>query len=110
MERALYTVPMDRIAEATRAIGRKLKTARLGAGRTLADVAARAGLSEGFLSKLERGQAAASIANLIQLTDALGLGLAELFAGSAGAPAKTRISVYRGSDDTPPEVAATGYR
>jgi quercetin dioxygenase-like cupin family protein len=82
----------------------------LGAGRTLADVAARAGLSEGFLSKLERGQAAASIANLIQLTDALGLGLAELFAGSAGAPAKTRISVYRGSDDTLQEVAATGYR
>jgi transcriptional regulator with XRE-family HTH domain len=100
---------MDRIARATLDIGRRLRAARSGAGLTLADVAARAGVSEGFLSKLERGQATASIANLIQLTDALGLGLHELFAGP-DAPAKTRVAVHRADHDGFEEVAASGYR
>jgi transcriptional regulator with XRE-family HTH domain len=99
---------MDKVAEATRDIGRRLRAARQGAGLTLAGTAARAGISEGFLSKLERGQTAASIANLIQLTDALGLGLHELFA-SAGAPALTRVAVHRGDEGELEEVAATGY-
>ncbi len=99
---------MDRIARATQEIGQRLRSARSGAGRTLAEVAAKAGVSEGFLSKLERGQAAASIANLIQLADALGLGLHELFANDA-APAKTRLAVHR-ADGEHEEVAATGYR
>ena len=50
---------MDRIARATEEIGRRLRNARNGSGRTLADVAAKSGVSEGFLSKLERGQVAA---------------------------------------------------
>src|SRR3954469_1930842 len=99
---------MDKIAETTRDIGRRLRAARLGAGLTLAGTAAKAGVSEGFLSKLERGQTAASIANLIQLTEALGLGLHELFA-SDGAPARTRVVVHRGDAGKLEEVAATGY-
>ena len=100
---------MDRITQATQDIGRRLRAARTGAGLTLADVAERASVSQGFLSKLERGQTAASIANLIQLTDVLGLGLHELFAGD-GAPAKTRVAVHRARNDELEEVAATGYR
>lgn len=100
---------MDKVARATQDIGRRLRAARSGAGMTLAAVARRAGVSEGFLSKLERGQAAASIANLIQLTDVLGLGLHELFP-SDGAPAKTRVAVHRAGDGTLQDVAATGYR
>ena len=99
---------MDRIGEATRDIGRRLRAARQGAGLTLAETATRAGLSEGFLSKLERGQTAASIANLIQLTEALGLGLHELFA-SDSAPARTRVVVHRGDEGKLEAVAATGY-
>lgn len=102
---------MDKIAQTTRDIGHRLRAARLGAALTLASVARQAGVSEGFLSKLERGQAAASIANLIQLADALGLGLHELFP-SESAPAKTRVAVHRadvGEGDLQ-EVAATGYR
>lgn len=101
--------PIDRIAQATQDIGSRLRSARAGAGLTLADVAARAGISEGFLSKLERGQAAASIANLIQLTDTLGLGLHELFS-STSAPAKTKVAVHRAQHDKLAEIAATGYR
>jgi transcriptional regulator with XRE-family HTH domain len=100
---------MDRIAQATRDIGRRLRAARTGAGMTLSDVAGRVGVSQGFLSKLERGQAAASIANLIQLTDALGLGLHELFAADR-APARTRVAVHRAGPRTLQEVAASGYR
>jgi transcriptional regulator with XRE-family HTH domain len=101
---------MDRLGQVTLAIGHKLRTARLGAGLTLAEVAARAGVSEGFLSKLERGEVAASIANLIQLVDVLGLGLGELFGAMAGAPARTRVSVYRGGEQALRDVDATGYR
>lgn len=100
---------MDRIARATQEIGRRLRAARTNGGLTLAEVAERSGLSQGFLSKLERGQAAASIANLIQLADVLGLGLLELFAGHA-ARARTRVSVHRGLSEALREVRATGYR
>ncbi|MBN9541739.1 MAG: hypothetical protein BGN99_20445 [Alphaproteobacteria bacterium 65-37] len=102
---------MDKIAQTTRDIGHRLRAARLGAGLTLASVARQAGVSEGFLSKLERGQATASIANLIQLADALALGLHELFP-SETAPAKTRVAVHRADVDVGDlqEVAATGYR
>ncbi|MDP3162872.1 MAG: XRE family transcriptional regulator [Reyranella sp.] len=100
---------MDKVARATHEIGQRLRGARNGAGRTLAEVAAKAGVSEGFLSKLERGQAAASIANLIQLTDALGLGLHELFAGP-NTPARTRVAVHRAGHDAAGEVVASGYR
>ena len=99
---------MDKVAETTRDIGRRLRAARQGAGLTLAETAVRAGISEGFLSKLERGQTAASIANLIQLTEVLRLGLHELFA-TDGAPARTRVVVHRGDGGTLDEVAASGY-
>ena len=99
---------MDRVAKATLEIGRRLRGARQGAGLTLAETAATAGVSEGFLSKLERGQTAASIANLIQLTEALGLGLHELFSAE-DAPARTRVVVHRGDAGKLEEVAATGY-
>lgn len=100
---------MDKIARTTRDIGLRLRAARTGAGLTLAHVASRAGVSEGFLSKLERGQAAASIANLIQLAEVLGLGMHELFPNE-GAPALTRVAVHRADSGNLEEVAATGYR
>ncbi len=100
---------MDKIARTTRDIGLRLRAARTGAGLTLAHVAGRAGVSEGFLSKLERGQAAASIANLIQLAEVLGLGMHELFPNE-GAPAMTRVAVHRADSGHLEEVAATGYR
>ncbi len=100
---------MDKIARTTRDIGLRLRAARTGAGLTLAHVASRAGVSEGFLSKLERAQAAASIANLIQLAEVLGLGMHELFPNE-GAPAMTRVAVHRADSGNLEEVAATGYR
>ena len=40
---------MDKVAQATQEIGRRLRSARTGAGLTLASVARQAGLSEGFI-------------------------------------------------------------
>lgn len=98
----------DRIDSVTREIGRRLRAARAAAGLTLTDIAGRAELSEGFISRLERGQASASIANLVRLADVLGLGLHELFANPA-APARTEVAVHRASDE-PEEVTSAGYR
>src|SRR5437588_3494970 len=46
---------------------------------TLRVVAKRAGLSESFLSQVERGQSSASIASLRRIADALGVTMADLF-------------------------------
>jgi transcriptional regulator with XRE-family HTH domain len=99
---------MDKIDRTKREIGNRLRSARIGAGVTLASVARQAGLSESFLSRLERGEAVASIANLVQLAEVLGLGLHELFQ-SASAPARTRVAVHRAQGGLE-DVAATGYR
>jgi len=99
---------MGKVEQTAREVGRRLRSARVGAGLTLADVAGRAGVSEGFLSKLERGHSNASIASLLQLTDVVGLGLDELFGGGAR-PARTRVSIHRGKAPEFQEVVATGY-
>lgn len=101
---------MKRLAQVALAIGQRLKTARLAARLTLAEVAKRAALSEGFLSRLERGEVSASIANLVQLADVLGLHLGELFGAAAGAQGPTRVAAYRSGDATLREIPATGYR
>lgn len=99
----------DRIDSVTLELGRRLRAARAAAGLTLANLAGRTELSEGFLSRLERGRASASIANLIRLADALGLGLHELFANPA-APARTEVAVHRRDGDGPAEMTSSGYR
>ena len=100
---------MDQIATKTAEIGKRLRAARISAGQTLSDIANRSGLSESFLSKLERGLSSASIANLIQLTDILGLSLQDLFDGDAGAQ-KTKVSVHRTKESLPQAIDTSGYR
>jgi transcriptional regulator with XRE-family HTH domain len=60
-------------------IGNRLRRARQLRGSRLKDVADRAGLSESYLSQLERGRTRGSIAALKRLTQALGMTMAELF-------------------------------
>jgi quercetin dioxygenase-like cupin family protein len=98
-----------RAEDTSQDVGRRLRSARVGAGRTLAELAKRTALSEGFLSKLERGQATSSIANLIRITEVLGLGMHELFVPDA-TPAQTTAVVHRAADAMMAEVKTTGYR
>lgn len=65
-------------------IGDQLKAARMARRKTLAEVADSAGLTKGFLSKIERDQARASVASLIRICDTLGLSVGELFNAPAG--------------------------
>jgi DNA-binding XRE family transcriptional regulator len=52
-------------------VGHRLRRVRLARRRTLRDVASHAGISEGFLSQIERGRANASIATLRRIANEL---------------------------------------
>jgi transcriptional regulator with XRE-family HTH domain len=60
-------------------VGERLRTLRQFRRYTLQSVAARSGLSESFLSQVERGRSNASIASLKRIADALGVSMADLF-------------------------------
>lgn len=65
-------------------IGARLKAARLARRMTLSEVALSSGLTKGFLSKLERDLANASVASLIRLCNVLEIPIASLFEASSG--------------------------
>ncbi|MCY7412703.1 MAG: helix-turn-helix domain-containing protein [Salinibacterium sp.] len=60
-------------------IGARLRAARLARGLTLEAVGAAAGISQGFVSKLERDQVSPSVASLVAICQAVGLKVGELF-------------------------------
>ena len=65
-------------------IGGQLRAARLAARLSMAEVAERAGLTKGFVSKLERDLANVSVASLIRLCDALDISVGSLFQAPKG--------------------------
>ena len=73
----------DSLPEGTR-IGAQLKAARLAARMSMAEVAEQAGLTKGFVSKLERDLVNVSVASLIRLCDALGISVGSLFQAPTG--------------------------
>ena len=60
-------------------IGARLRAARQAAGLTLAVVAEQAGLTKGFLSRLERDEVSPSVASLVTVCGVLGIGVGQLF-------------------------------
>jgi transcriptional regulator with XRE-family HTH domain len=60
-------------------VGVRLRQVRRARRRTLREVAQAAGISESFLSQLERGRANTSVATLRRVAGALGLGIGDLF-------------------------------
>jgi len=77
-------------------VGERLRSIRHHRRCTLRTVAERSGLSESFLSQVERGRSNASIASLRRIADALGVSVSDLFE-PAGPP---RPRVLR-RDDRP---------
>lgn len=65
-------------------LGAQLRAARLAARMSMAEVAEQAGLTKGFVSKLERDLANVSVASLIRLCDALGISVGSLFQAPKG--------------------------
>ena len=60
-------------------VGERLRAIRRSRRCTLRTVADRSGLSESFLSQVERGRSSASIASLRRIAEALGVSIADLF-------------------------------
>ena len=60
-------------------VGVRLRSARRRRGITLAELARRCGVSESFLSQVERGRTNASISSLRSIAGALGLTMGDLF-------------------------------
>jgi transcriptional regulator with XRE-family HTH domain len=60
-------------------VGERLRSIRQSRRCTLREVADRAGVSESFLSQVERGRSSASIASLRRIAGALGVTVADLF-------------------------------
>jgi len=77
----------DAVAEVD--VGERLRDIRSLRRATLRTIAERAGVSESFLSQVERGRASASIASLRRIAGALGVTVAELF--ESGAPPRPRV-------------------
>jgi transcriptional regulator with XRE-family HTH domain len=91
-----------------RALGEQLRQARQRNGLTLGELAGRCDLSAAFLSRLERGEANASIANLIRLSAVLGISLAQMF-GEAQSPAPPAYVVTRRAADSDWIAGLNGY-
>lgn len=99
--------PANQVAQE---IGERIRARRRDRGLTLAGLAQAAGLSQAFLSRLERGQVSASIANLLEIASALDLSLEALFSG-VQADMPPRYEVFdTGHGERGHEIPATGYR
>src|SRR5206468_11658093 len=68
------------------ALGERLRAIRQLRRKTLKSVASAAGISESFLSQLERGRTNATIATLQRLSTALGIEVSDLFTSTAERP------------------------
>lgn len=77
---AASAVSERQVAE-TAGLGALLRQAREAQRLTLAQVSKSAGLTKGFLSKVERDVATPSVASLLRLCEALGTSIGELFEG-----------------------------
>lgn len=82
-------------------LGARIRALRLARGATLRKLAAEAGVTESFLSQVERGVASPSIASVQRIARALGQSIAELFAADERAGSLVRVDdrrrvVYQG--------------
>src|SRR5262245_5073492 len=74
-------------------LGRRLRSARTAAGRTLSDVASEAGISRRYLTEAEGGRANPSLSVLVALARALGTTPAQLVDIRLAAPRAERIAL-----------------
>src|ERR1700686_4825074 len=90
----------------------KLRAERESRGWTLADLAARSGVSRAMVSKIERGEASPTAALLGRLSAALGLTLSQLFAQSdelAGGDKPVAGKISRAADQPAWRDPETGF-
>ena len=91
---------------AAESVGRRVRGLRNQRGLTLAELARRTGLSLPFLSRLERGAATMTIANLVRITAALSVPLKDMFEDG---PRPARLALSRAGGAGAERLAASGY-
>lgn len=89
---------MNQTQYIARKLGQRLRAARRERGMTLQALGTAAGLSAAFLSRVERGEAATSIANLIEISSCLGVPLRDLFEDSNQAYVPKQYTLSRRAD------------
>lgn len=96
--------------EALAGLGARIRSLREERGMKLKELADAAGLSDAFVSRLERGQVSSSVANLIQIADVLDIGVSELFANPPD-QLRSHVTVHRHGDAGEDQaIPSTGYR
>src|SRR5579862_2141167 len=90
-------------------LGERIRAIRQLRRRTLKEIATAAGISESFLSQLERGRTNATIATLQRLATALGIEVSDLFSTGSSRPrvirGEAREFVAWGSQGVPQPAA-----
>lgn len=94
--------PHSRLEDDTHDLGARIRELRLHRGKSLRALASGSGISPGFLSQIENGNANASVSTLRGVAGALGLTTADLF----GAEDLTSSRVLRRSER--PEIPTSG--
>jgi transcriptional regulator with XRE-family HTH domain len=87
--------PADSTAALDHHVGAQIRERRAREGLTIADVAQRAGVSIGMLSKIENGQVSPSLESLNRLAHALGVPVGQFFR-NFGSAAGSALLVKRG--------------
>ncbi|MGU3438198.1 helix-turn-helix domain-containing protein [Actinomycetes bacterium M1A6_2h] len=89
--------------ELAAAIGAAVRTRREAAGLSMRSLAARAGISQPFLSHVERGLSMPSMVTIYRLAAVLGIGPGELMPNPLDSP--SRVAVVRARNGSPVPVS-----
>lgn len=96
--------------EALTKLGARIRSLREARGMKLKELADATGLSDAFVSRLERGQVSSSVANLIQIAEALDIGVSDLFENPVD-QLRSDVTVHRLGDESEGlSIPSTGYR
>lgn len=87
-------------------IGRRIRLSRTDLGWTLDQLAQRSGVSRRMLINVEQGEANPSIATLLRLSDALGIGLPALVDNADNAPGP--VAIHRAAEASPMWTSPAG--
>lgn len=90
-------------------LGKRLRRHRLAAGFTLEQLASRAGIGKGYLSRIENGKKVPPIATLSRLAGALGLEIASLLMSPRSRKPWHGVSVVRHDEKRPAVLGGTTF-
>ncbi|MGU3496215.1 helix-turn-helix domain-containing protein [Xanthobacteraceae bacterium A53D] len=102
---------MDQVRFVARQIGQRIRAARSARKMTLKELGEKSDLSAAFLSRIERGEAATSIANLIAIATCVDIPLRDLFEDTSNSAAAKGYTLFRKAERLSGQLLeANGYQ